>query len=112
MTESFPMGKDGFPGIKCSWFRNEITPSDSLFSCTTSNVPDSGTLQGKSIETSLIIPEGLLPKIEVYDKNSVFLVSMFSTSKLFPIDDDRYGKEGVASAVVGVRISKNLNFFN
>lgn len=29
---------------------------------------------------------------------------MYSSSKLFPIDDERMGKEGVTSAVIGVKI--------
>lgn len=29
---------------------------------------------------------------------------MYSSSKLFPIDDERLGKEGVTSAVIGVKI--------
>lgn len=34
------------------------------------------------------------------------MISMLNSSKLFPIDDERKGKEGVTSTVVGVKLSK------
>ncbi|CAG9766682.1 unnamed protein product [Ceutorhynchus assimilis] len=108
VIEAFPSNKDNFPGIKCSWFRNELNSMDSLFSCNNNNnVPDSMVLQGKSIETSVFVPESLFirSKDSIADevKDNV-IVSMHSSSKFFPIDDERVGKEGVSSAIVGVKI--------
>ncbi|XP_050304221.1 adhesion G protein-coupled receptor A3 [Anthonomus grandis grandis] len=109
VIESFPTGKESFSGIKCSWFRNEHNALDSLFSCSLShNIPDSIVLQGKTIETSVTVPDSVFTKnkneLSEELKDYSILVSMHASSKLFPIDDEREGKEAVTSAVVGVKI--------
>ncbi|XP_066141971.1 adhesion G protein-coupled receptor A3 isoform X1 [Euwallacea fornicatus] len=110
VVEAFPSVKESFPGIKCTWFRNDLNPLDSLFSCSTNNnMPDSTVLQDKNVETSVILPDSVF----VQTKNEVagdikssynVVVSMYSSSKFFPIDQEKVGKEGVTSAIVGVKI--------
>ncbi|KAL1516510.1 hypothetical protein ABEB36_000419 [Hypothenemus hampei] len=111
VIEAFPIGKGNFPGIKCSWFQNDINRLDTLFSCSTNNnIPDSVTFQRKIIESSVIVPSSVLPQ----NKNNVdaettnnysIIVSTFRTSNIFPMENDLHEAIQVASAVVGVRIA-------
>ncbi|XP_076258665.1 remoulade isoform X2 [Rhynchophorus ferrugineus] len=112
VMEAFPTSKDAFSGIRCSWLVNPIDKFDSIFSCSTNNLQESQMLQGKIVEASITVPENLLSQIvseniEAKDDYSL-IISMLNSSKLFPIDDERKGKEGVTSTIVGVKLNGSL----
>ncbi|KAJ8932526.1 hypothetical protein NQ318_009098, partial [Aromia moschata] len=108
--EMFPVKKDGFPGMKCTWYVNPNNRRDSLFSCVSNNQQDVTGLKGKVTEASITIPENLFRQLQeeqqvvLTGKVYNILVAMYSTNKLFPIDEARTGKEDVTSSVVGVKL--------
>ncbi|XP_030755587.1 adhesion G protein-coupled receptor A3 isoform X2 [Sitophilus oryzae] len=108
IIESFPMTKEAFSGIRCSWLVNPLDKFDSIFSCNTNNLQDSRILQGKIVEASVIISDALLSQVmtegTAVQENYNLLISMLNSSKFFPIDDERKGKEGVTSTIVGVKL--------
>ncbi|XP_019760183.2 adhesion G protein-coupled receptor A3 isoform X2 [Dendroctonus ponderosae] len=109
IVQAFPLDKGSFSGLKCSWFRSEVNPFDSIFSCNSNNnIPDSTAFQGRNIETSIIIPDSIFnqtkSQADADAKDSSVVVSIHSSSNFFPIDATREGNELVSSAVIGVKI--------
>ncbi|KAG5880584.1 hypothetical protein JTB14_002393 [Gonioctena quinquepunctata] len=106
--EVFQVKKEGFQGLKCTWYLNPRNRRDSLFSCVSSYQQDSSEMQDRSIDASVTVPMSLFQqlgmKISLVNKAYDIFVAMHPSNKLFPIDEKRKGKEDVASAVVGVKL--------
>lgn len=113
--EIFLVKKEGFLGMKCTWYVNPSNRKDALFSCSSNNQQDTPSLKGKITEASVTIPDSLFHQLQdeqdivLNSKVYNILVAMHSTSKLFPIDEARKGKEDVTSCVVGAKLGNNNN---
>ncbi|XP_044756189.1 adhesion G protein-coupled receptor A3 [Coccinella septempunctata] len=103
--EEFSVDKDGFIGLKCTWYVNLDLKSDRLFYCENSEA-DAVTMKGKMIEASITIPKTLFHEIDqnLTSKIHKILVAMHTDNKLFPMDEERMLKEDVTSAVVGTKL--------
>lgn len=108
----FPVKKEGFPGMKCTWYVNPNNRKDFLFACVPSSNQEIENLQGKIVEASVTIPNTVFNDLEEEQRlnltNDIYniLIHMHSSSKLFAIDNERRGKEDVTTAVVGVQLGK------
>lgn len=105
--EEFSINKDGFIGLKCTWYVNIDLKSDRLFYCENSET-DAVPMKGKIIEASITIPKTLLHEIDKNETSKIYkiLVAMHADNKLFPLDEERIKKEDVTSSVVGTKLGK------
>ncbi|XP_068912534.1 adhesion G protein-coupled receptor A3 isoform X2 [Tenebrio molitor] len=108
-TEIFPVQRNGFSSLKCTWYVDAEKSTDRLFYCVTNSQSETTELPGKITEASITIPETLFQQLEDQDHHlpdQVYsiLVAMYSSNKLFPIDEARAGKEDVTTAVVGAKL--------
>ncbi|CAG9815828.1 unnamed protein product [Phaedon cochleariae] len=107
--EVFKVKKEGFQGLKCSWYVNPNKRKDTLFSCVPSYKQDPAGFQGRGTDASVTIPHTLFQQLpatggDASRKAYDVLVAMQSSNKLLPIDVGRYGQDDVTSAVVGVKL--------
>jgi hypothetical protein len=114
-TEIFPVQRNGFSSLKCTWYVDAEKSTDRLFYCVTNSQSETTELPGKITEASITIPETLFQQLEDQDHHlpdQVYsiLVAMYSSNKLFPIDEARAGKEDVTTAVVGAKLGERQKF--
>ncbi|CAG9835553.1 unnamed protein product [Diabrotica balteata] len=108
--EIFQVKKEGFQGLTCTLYTNPNNRKDSLFSCASNHqsYQETSSYQGKTTDASVTIPESLFKQLQKKENltNNEYdlLVAIHSSSKLFSMDQKRYGKEDVTSAVVGVQL--------
>lgn len=115
-TEIFPIKRNGFSSLKCTWYSDTQKDSERLFYCVTNSNSDTTELPGKTIEASITIPETLFEQLEdqnyeLTDKIYNILVSVYASNKFFPIDIKRENKFDVLSTVIGTKLGKVLHFF-
>ncbi|CAG9860489.1 unnamed protein product [Phyllotreta striolata] len=102
--EVFPVERDSFTGLTCTLFVDPSDRKDSMFSCSSSHQQVALTYLGKVAEASVTVPEHFFLGMNLTGKLSDLLVAVHSSSKLFSIDDARYGKEDVTSSIAGVHL--------
>ncbi|KAL3277199.1 hypothetical protein HHI36_012550 [Cryptolaemus montrouzieri] len=107
--EEFSVNKDGFIGMKCTWYVNPDFKADRLFYCVTNSLAESTAIKGKIIEASITIPETLFQQIPEVDLNLTskihkILIAVHADNKLFPMDEERKDTEDVTSAIIGTKL--------
>ncbi|KYB24876.1 adhesion G protein-coupled receptor A3 [Tribolium castaneum] len=115
-TEIFPVKRNGFSSLKCTWYTDIQKETERLFYCVTNSNSDTTELPGKTIEASITIPETLFEQLEdqnydLSDKIYNILISVYSSNKFFPIDEKRENQVDVTSPVVGAKLGNEFTHF-
>lgn len=99
------MKKGAFEGMTCTWYSGDDSSSkstsDKLFYCNNKM----NRLGEPSVQVSKTLFT-LAEENDVHLQNNLqhILVTMYRSNKFFPISEDRRDKDGIMSAVVGVKL--------